>query len=159
MSKKYTVGSKINQAAAKKIILGIIIAVALGVALFSLLGGSNAQSVNFRVLSETEIPQQMLTQVIPEYRQLERALACLIDGKVYVLATRGEKSGSGYEINICSMELAETDQGTVLTVYAEFKDPDPSLTPGQALTYPFQVAETNLTELPQDIELKVKYAN
>ncbi|MEG1930523.1 MAG: hypothetical protein RR131_05235, partial [Anaerovorax sp.] len=49
------------------------------------------ETVEFRVLSEKEIPQEILNQVIPEYRTMERALACIVDGKVYVVATRGEK--------------------------------------------------------------------
>lgn len=38
--------------------------------------------------------------MIPEYRELERALGCLIDGKVYVIVTRGEKPTAGYEVSI-----------------------------------------------------------
>lgn len=113
--------------------------------------------VNFRVLNEGEIPQQITGQVLPEYRQLERALACMVDDKVYVVATRGEKPTSGYEIAIDRMELDEEDGVTTLMVYAKFKDPQPGLSLTQVLTYPLQVAETELTELPDQIQLKVQY--
>jgi hypothetical protein len=113
--------------------------------------------VNFRILSETEIPQQIATQVIPEYRQLERALACKVDDKIYVIATRGEKPTSGYEIAIDKMTIEEEDGKTVLVVYAKFKDPQPGLALSQVLTYPLQVAETDLTDLPDQIQLKVQY--
>ncbi len=119
------------------------------------LGGDT--NVDFTVLSETEIPQQIATQVIPEYRQLERALASIVDGKVYVVATRGEKPTSGYEIEIDKMTLEEADNMSVLVVFAKFRDPQPGMSLTQALTYPLVVAETGLTELPDQIQLKVQY--
>lgn len=115
------------------------------------------KEVNFKVLDEGEIPQQINSQVIPEYRQLERALACVVDDKVYVVATRGEKPTSGYEIAIDRMALEEKDGISTLMVYAKFKDPEPGLALTQVLTYPIQVAETDLTELPDQIQLKVQY--
>ncbi|NLP30260.1 MAG: protease complex subunit PrcB family protein [Clostridiales bacterium] len=113
--------------------------------------------VNFTVLNESEIPQQIATQVIPEYRQLERALACKVDDKIYVIATRGEKPTSGYEIAIDKMTIEEDDGRTILVVYAKFTDPQPGLALSQVLTYPLQVAETDLTDLPDQIQLKVQY--
>lgn len=113
--------------------------------------------VNFRVLNEGEVPQQIAGQIIPEYRQLERALACVVDGKVYVIATRGEKPTSGYEIAIDRMAMEEVDGTNTLIVYAKFMDPQPGLSLTQVLTYPLQVAETDLTELPEQIQLKVQY--
>lgn len=113
--------------------------------------------VNFRVLNEGEIPQQIASQVIPEYRQLERALACMVDGKVYVIATRGEKPTSGYELSIERMTLDEQDEVTTLVVYVRFVDPEPGMALTQVLTYPLQVAETELSKLPGQIQLKVQY--
>ena len=55
-------------------------------------------------------------------------------------------------------ELAEEDEQKVLIVYTDFRDPEPGLTLAQELTYPLQVAETDLTALPDRIELKVQYA-
>lgn len=115
------------------------------------------KDVNFRILSEGEIPQQIASQIIPEYRQLERALACMVDGTVYVIATRGEKPTSGYEINIDRMALDKENDATILKVYVKFRDPQPGLALTQALTYPLQVAETDLEALPDQIQLKVQY--
>ena len=115
------------------------------------------KEVDFRVLGENEIPQQIASQVIPEYRQLERALASVVDGKVYVVATRGEKPTSGYEIEMDKMILEESDDVTTLVVFVKFRDPQPGMSLTQALTYPLLVAETELTELPDQIQLKVQY--
>lgn len=139
------------------IIVILIVIVAAGL----IWGGWNIfmgdTDVSFRVLNEGEIPQQITSQVIPEYRQLERALACVVDEKVYVLATRGEKPTSGYEVAIDRMTIEEEDGVTTLMVFAKFTDPQPGLSLTQVLTYPLQVAETELTELPDQIQLKVQY--
>ena len=55
-------------------------------------GGKN---IEFEEVSKDDIPKSIETEVIPEYRELERALGCLIDNKVYVVVTRGEKPTSG----------------------------------------------------------------
>lgn len=115
------------------------------------------EKVDYRVLSDTEIPQQIANQVIPEYRALERALACVVDDKVYVIASRGEKPTSGYEISIDKMEISEDDDIKTLMVYTVFRDPQPGTALTQVLTYPLQVAETDLKYLPDQIELKVQY--
>ena len=142
----------------KKIATMAVAAVILAGAVYGgwqLLNGDT--DVDFRVLSETEVPQQIATQVIPEYRQLERALASVVDGKVYVVATRGEKPTSGYEIEIDKMTLEEADDVSTLMVFVKFRDPQPGMSLTQALTYPLVVAETELTELPDQIQLKVQY--
>ena len=58
------------------------------------------KNVEFKQLSKDDVPKSIETEVIPEYRELERALGCLIDGKVYVIVTRGEKPTAGYEVSI-----------------------------------------------------------
>lgn len=117
------------------------------------------KGVNFKILGEGEIPKQIAGSIIPEYRQLERALSCLVDGKVYVIATRGEKPTSGYEIKIDRMTLEQESDGSVLKVFVKFLDPQPGLSLTQALTYPLQVAETELEKLPDQIQLKVQYVD
>ena len=59
-----------------------------------------ARTVTFTQLKKDEIPQTIETDVIPEYRELERALGCLVNGKVYVVVTRGEKPTAGYDLAI-----------------------------------------------------------
>ena len=139
-----------------KIALGMVVFCLLLIGALCVFTGKD-QEVTFRVLAENEIPQQITSQVIPEYRTLERALACVVDGKVYVVATRGEKPTSGYEISIEKMELEEKDGTVNLVVCALFKDPQSGTSLTQAVTYPLQVAETDLKERPDSIELKVHY--
>lgn len=142
----------------KKTILGVLAVVIIGAAIFGglkLTGGN--KDVKFKTLSESEIPQQIATQIIPEYRQLERALASMIDGKVYVIATRGEKPTSGYELEIAKMDLEKNGDANTLVVFVKFSDPKPGMALTQALTYPLLVAETELTNLPEFIRLKVQY--
>ncbi|MEL7656821.1 MAG: protease complex subunit PrcB family protein [Bacillota bacterium] len=137
------------------IIAIIIVAIAAIVAGMYMFKGDD--KVNYKILGESDIPQQIANQVIPEYRSLERALACVVDDKIYVIASRGEKPTSGYEITIDKMTVSEEDDVKILKVYTVFKDPQPGTALTQVLTYPLQVAETDLTYLPDQIELKVQY--
>ena len=141
---------------ALKIIIAIIIILIIAAMAFTSLNGGTV--VDFRILAESEIPQSITSQVIPQYRNMERALACVVDDKIYVIATRGEKPSTGYDISIARMELQENEEESILIVYADFRDPEPGLTLAQDLTYPLQVAETDLAALPDRIELKVQYA-
>ncbi len=140
----------------KKTVAGILVAGAL-IALLTGYFLRGDDMVEFRTLSEAEIPQDIAGQVIPEYRDLERALACVVDDKIYVVVTRGEKLTSGYEISIEKMECEEKDGQQNLIVYALFKDPEPGTALSQVLTYPLAVAETELEELPDTIELRIQY--
>ena len=138
-------------------IIIVIIIIAIAAVVAGLIFFEGDQKVSYKVLGESEFPQQIANQVIPEYRALERALACVIDDKVYVIASRGEKPTSGYEIAIDKMTVSEEDGVKTLKVYAVFKDPQPGTALTQVLTYPLQVAETDLGYLPDQIELKVQY--
>ncbi|MCB6994598.1 protease complex subunit PrcB family protein [bacterium 210820-DFI.6.37] len=143
----------------KKIVILVIVlliaAAAAGVIATGLLKGDKA--VEFKTLSESKIPQDISSQVIPEYRTLERALACVVDGKVYVVVTRGEKPTSGFEVDIDKMKLEEKDGKRNLIVYADFKDPEKEKALAQVITYPVKVAETDLAQLPDEIELRIQY--
>ncbi|GAB1475615.1 hypothetical protein MASR2M70_04470 [Bacillota bacterium] len=150
--------NRVGRLSRKKIIVGALVLAAVAAGVFGgmrLFGGD--KDVDFRVLAESEIPQQIVTQVIPEYRQLERALASVVDGKVYVIATRGEKPTSGYELEISDMTLEESGDVSTLIVFVKFRDPQPGTSLTQALTYPLLVAETELTDLPDQIQLRVQY--
>ena len=109
--------------------------------------------VEFQVLEKKEIPKTIETDVIPEYRELERALGCLVDGKVYVIVTRGEKPTAGYGVSIEEMRLEKTEKGNKLVVTALFTEPAADEAVSQVITYPYQVALTELTSLPDSIEL------
>ncbi len=142
----------------KKVLIGIaVIAIVIIVAALALGRLSGDKAVDFKVLSDADIPQDMVSQVIPEYRDLERALACMVNDKVYVLVSRGEKPTSGFDVSIDKMVLEEKDGVVNLAVYANFTDPEPGVALTQILTYPLKVAETGLTTLPDQIELRVQY--
>ena len=76
------------------------------------LGIGGSKNVEFNSIAKDKIPKAIETEVIPEYRELERALGCLVDGKVYVLVTRGEKPTSGYKVSIEKMTLETKDGKT-----------------------------------------------
>lgn len=137
------------------IIAVIIIALVAALAAVNLFKGDKA--VEFKTLSENKIPQDISSQVIPEYRTLERALACVVEDKIYVVVTRGEKPTSGFEVDIDKMKLEEKDGKTNLVVYADFKDPEKDKALAQVITYPVKVAETDLAKLPNEIELRIQY--
>lgn len=115
------------------------------------------KKVEFKTLSENKIPQDISGQVIPEYRTLERALACMVEDKVYVIVTRGEKPTSGFKVDIDKMVLEEQEGKSTLVVYADFEDPKKGKALAQVITYPVKVARTNLTRLPDEIELRIQY--
>lgn len=148
----------------KKKTLGIVGIAALIGALAYMVSGSGliemggGRTVEFTQLTKDEIPQAIETDVIPEYRDLERALGCLVDGKVYVVVTRGEKPTAGYDLQIEKMKLEKKDGKTNLVVSAVFSDPPAGTTVSQIITYPYVSAITELEVLPDTIELSVKYA-
>lgn len=137
------------------IIAAIIVVLLAALAAMSLLKGD--KTVEFKILNENKIPQDISSQVIPEYRTLERALACTIDDKIYVVVTRGEKPTSGFEVDIDRIVLEEKNGRTKLVVYADFKDPEKDKALAQIITYPVKVAQTDLTRLPNEIELRIQY--
>lgn len=141
----------------KKWIVISAVTLALTVVLAGVLFTGKGQTVEFKVLSEKEYPQEITSEVIPEYRDLERALACVVDEKIYVIVTRGEKPASGYKVNIEKMKLETEKNKETLVVYAVFRDPAKNDSMSQVLTYPLQVAETQLKSLPDEIELRVQY--
>lgn len=136
------------------ILIAVIIAVGSGTAVYIM---DQQKNVDFTVLGENEIPQDISGDVLPEYRSLERALACLVDNKVYVVVTRGEKPASGYKVDIDKMKLESEAGKETLIVYAEFTDPNKESSMSQVLNYPVKVAETELAKLPDEIELRIQY--
>ena len=149
MEKHKLLNSKRKKAAA---VLCIILAAAIaGVVVMCVMNSS--KKIEFTVLEDKNIPKEIETQVLPEYRNLERALACIVDDKVYVVVTRGEKTTSGYEVDIDKMIMNDDKR----EVYAAYTDPEEGKAVSQVLTYPYAVAETGLSELPKSIELRIMY--
>ena len=116
------------------------------------------RDISFTVIHQDKIPKTIEKDVIPEYRDLERALGCLVDGKVYVVVTRGEKPTAGYDLSIEKMKMEKTDKGDNLVVTALFSEPPEGEAVSRIITYPYSVAETELTALPETIELNVRFA-
>jgi len=137
-------------------IMGLIIIVLL-TAFFLVEMVKGDETVQFEILPDADIPQEITSQVIPEYRNLERALACKVNDKVYVMVSRGEKPTSGFDLEVSRIVLEDKNGSYNLVVYAIFKDPEPGTALAQILTYPLKIAETTLTQLPDQIELRVQY--
>lgn len=141
-----------------RISCAVLILLAVALILSQTLFDSALGGVEFTVLSAEEIPRTIEKDVIPEYRDLERALGCLVDGKVYVVVTRGEKPTAGYELSIEKMTIEKTKNGSNLTVTALFTEPPADKSVSRIITYPYSVAVTELEALPDSIELNVRYA-
>ncbi len=118
---------------------------------------SGAKEVGFQKVDEDKLPRDITSDIIPEYKTLERALACCIDDDIYVIVTRGEKPTSGFKVAVDRLELEEKDGKSTLIVYAGFRDPDKKTAFSQIITYPVAVVKTDLKRLPEDIELRIQY--
>ncbi|QEK11482.1 protease complex subunit PrcB family protein [Crassaminicella thermophila] len=153
------VKSKINLDALnwKKILIILIVIMVIIAAVYAVkYFVKDDDNVSFEVLSEEMIPQK-IQDILPRYKTLERALACKIDGEIYVIVTRGEKPTGGYTVEIDRIELVDEDNKTRMVVYTTFEDPKPGDIVTQVITYPYVAVKTELKELPDKIELKVKY--
>ncbi|WP_231701844.1 protease complex subunit PrcB family protein [Crassaminicella thermophila] len=151
--------SKINLDALnwKKILIILIVIMVIIAAVYAVkYFVKDDDNVSFEVLSEEMIPQK-IQDILPRYKTLERALACKIDGEIYVIVTRGEKPTGGYTVEIDRIELVDEDNKTRMVVYTTFEDPKPGDIVTQVITYPYVAVKTELKELPDKIELKVKY--
>ena len=167
----------------KKVIIAIVCVLALAAIAFILVSSGIAGrilgsgNVSFTPLDAKDIPRAIEKDVIPEYRELERALGgclhldahigfvdreralgCVVDGKVYIVVTRGEKPTAGYDLSIEKVNLEKTGDGSNLVVTAKFTDPPQGKTVSRVITYPYEVASTDLKGLPDTIELNVRYA-
>jgi len=136
------------------ILVVLLVLISGGIGVKHFLNGD--EGVDFEILGEDEIPEKIM-DILPRYKTLERALACKVDGEIFVVVTRGEKPTGGYTVNIDKIEKIKENDRFRLIVYAAFKDPEPGDVVSQLITYPYIVAKTNLKELPYKIELKTRY--
>ena len=129
------------------VIYGIIV-------LILLLGGfvfvpkmfiDDSKPVDYIMLQKNEIPEKIL-DMMGKYTDEERALAVKLDGKIYVVVTRGKDTSKGIEMNYIKMHKEEDK--SVMKVEVVHKNKDES--------HPYIVVETNLKELPDRIELNSK---
>lgn len=149
MEKHNILNSKRKKAAA--VICIILAAAVVGVVVMCIV--NSGKKIEFTAVKDGDIPREIETQVLPEYRNLERALACSVDDKIYVVVTRGEKTTSGYSVDIKKMNMNDNK----LEVYAAYSDPEEGKAVSQVLTYPYAVAVTDLEALPESIELRIMY--
>lgn len=142
----------------KKEIIAIVAAAVVLVALiiyFGIYGGES--TIEFEKVSDKTMPRELEAEIIPQYRDIERAMACRVGEDVYVLATRGEMPTSGYEIEITKLELETKDNKTNLIVYANFADPAEPENMAQVTSFPVSVVKADLSGLPDTIELRSTY--
>ena len=104
------------------------------------------------------MPRELEADILPEYRDLERALACKVGGEIYIIVTRGEKPTAGYEAEIDKLTLENKEDKSNLVVYATFADPAEPENMAQISCYPIAVVKTDLKGLPDTIELRAEYA-
>lgn len=138
------------------IAIGVLGIVLVGLVIGFGIYGGNSQ-IGFSPVSEKDLPRQLEAEIIPRYREMERALACRVDDTVYVLAMRGEKPSSGYEVQITDLELVTEKQQTKLVVYADFADPAKPENMARVKSYPVSVVKAEISGLPDIIELKSRY--
>ena len=93
------------------------------------------------MVQRESIPDKIL-DIMDKYEDEERALAVKLNGKIYVIVTRGEKE---HGINIDKITMDTVEEKTVMIVNITYKD--------KSKSYPFVVAETNLKSLPDKIQL------
>ena len=130
----------------KGVILGVIL-------LLFVVGGfvfipsvfmDKSKPVDFVVVQRDSIPEKIL-DMMDDYVDEERALAVKLDGKVYVIATRGNDKNSGIEMDKISM-IKNEEQKKQMKVNFTYKNKEDA--------NPYVVVETNLTELPDLIEIE-----
>lgn len=133
----------------------LIVGICAALIFFKFSGGE--QKVGFEEIDGSKLPKDITADIIPEYKTLERALACKVDQNIYVIVTRGEKPTSGFGVAINKIAVEEKNGKTNLIVYAVFDDPKRETALSQIITYPVQVVKTDLKMLPDSIELRIQY--
>lgn len=141
-----------KQLVAIGILTAVLVALIIG---FGIYGGND--EIKFEDVQAKDLPRELETEIIPQYRNLERALACRVEDEIYVLAMRGEKPTSGYEIKITELQLKNEKQKTKLIVYGDFADPAKPENMAQVKSYPVSVVKADLNGLPDTIELMSRY--
>ena len=106
----------------------------------------DVEAVDYIIVQRDSIPDKILN-MMDDYIDQERALATIIDGKVYVIVTRGQNEEYGIDVEKINLQDKEGKQ--VMIVEAVYKQKEDS--------YPFVVLETNMKSLPDKIELNQKF--
>ncbi|MBC6695407.1 hypothetical protein H9L25_01250 [Terrisporobacter mayombei] len=127
----------------KGVIYGVILTlfIVLGFVFIPKLFLNTSKPVDFTMVQRESIPDKIL-DIMDKYEDEERALAVRLDDKIYIIVTRGEENKG---IDIDKITIDNVDEKTVMTVNITYKKKEES--------NPFIVAETNLTSLPDKIQL------
>ena len=102
----------------------------------------NSKPVDYTMVQREAMPDKILG-MMDKYTDEERALAVKLDGKVYVIVTRGNSNEHGIEMD--KIVIAKEEDKDIMKVKATYKEKEKS--------YPYIVVETNLKDLPDKIEL------
>lgn len=102
----------------------------------------NSKPVDYTMVQRESMPEKILG-MMDKYTDEERALAVKLDGKVYVIVTRGNNNEHGIEMD--KIVIAKEEDKNIMRVKATYKEKEKS--------YPYIVVETNLKDLPDTIEL------
>lgn len=108
----------------------------------------NSKPIDYTMVQREAIPEKIL-DIMDKYTDEERALAVKLEGKVYVIVTRGKENDKGIEIQ--KISTTQEEEKKVMKVKAIYKEKDKS--------YPYVVVETNLNELPERIELETSISD
>ena len=128
----------------KGIIYGVVILVMLigGFIFIPDIFKENSKPVDYTMVQREAMPDKILG-MMDKYTDEERALAVKLDGKVYVIVTRGSSNEHGIEMD--KIVIAKEEDKDIMKVRATYKEKEKS--------YPYIVVETNLNDLPDKIEL------
>jgi hypothetical protein len=87
-----------------------------------------------------------LSQVAKEWvdrsKTMELGQSMTVDGKTYILVTRGTKNTGGYDVKVNSV----MDHGSEAVVSVEYVDPAPGDIVTQAITYPYELISIKATD-------------
>lgn len=100
--------------------------------------------VDYTIVQRESIPEKIL-DMMDKYTDEERALAVKLNEKIYVIVTRGKDNEKGIEMN--KIEMVQENDRSLMKVKISYKEKEKS--------YTYIVVETNLTDLPENIELNV----
>ncbi|MFI3210798.1 MAG: hypothetical protein R3Y64_07090 [Peptostreptococcaceae bacterium] len=133
----------------KGVVLGIILLTLVvgGFVFIPSLFGEKSTPIDYTLIQRESIPEGIL-DMMDEYVNEERALAVKLEDKIYVIATRGNDNNLGIQID--KISFIEREEKNVMKVEVTYKSKEES--------QPYIVVETNLTSLPDAIELETKKA-
>ncbi|MDW7652275.1 MAG: Gmad2 immunoglobulin-like domain-containing protein [Bacillota bacterium] len=89
-------------------------------------------------------PAQEIEVWIENSKEIFLAQSREIDGTLSLLVTYGEKNTGGYSVEITEIDVQED----LVEVTVSFREPDEDEAVTEAITYPYDIEEIEITELP-----------